>query len=1058
MMLKKILLPILILVSLSQTISAQTGEKQTIDYARDIQPILAENCFACHGVDPETRAQDLRLDIRDAAIDGGAIEPNDPDASSMVDRVYSDDPSTIMPPPESHRKLTAEQKDLLKRWIEEGAEYTTHWSLVAPVKTAAPKTKNEKWVRNAIDRFVLAGLEKTQLQPAAEADARTIFRRLSLDITGLPPATKDLDAFVREYEADSESAMSSWIDKLMDRPSWGEHRARYWLDAARYADTHGMHFDNYREIWPYRDWVIRAFNKNQPFDQFTVEQLAGDLLDSPTTDQLIATGFQRCNMTTNEGGTIDEENRAIYASDRVQTFGWVYLGLTTNCCQCHDHKFDPITMKDYYSLAAFFRNTTEKAKDGNVPDGRGPTIKVPTAEDEARLAQLQPAIAAAMKKTSDYRDSAKDAFDQWQANARREPSPLSTKGLVLNLPLNEGEGEEVESLGATPATFKLPEKIQWKKDGRIGPSLVIQNKKTIEIGDAGDFEFDQEFSYGAWVRSPKNSSGSAMLARMDTGNSFRGWDLYQQDRQYTVHLIDKWPGSALKVRTKRKRVLKDKWQHVFVTYDGSRKIEGIKIYVDGKLEETIHDKNNLADNASLRTKVPTRVGGRHADSLYNNGSVQDVRIYDRTLSEAEVKTLAEQATLGILAVDAAERTEAQRSQLMDFYLENEDPKYGKLAAAAAKLLRQKKAIDKRTPITLVQVEKKGPAKTHLLMRGAYDKKGDEVTAAPPAVLHPLPENAPANRLGLAKWVVDDANPLTSRVTVNRFWQQIFGQGIVASTEDFGIMGTPPSNQALLDWLAVDFRESGWDVKRCFKQILMSSTYRQLAITTPQKLLRDRDNSLLSRGPRFRMDAEMIRDYALSASGLISRKMYGPGTKSYQPDNLWNVVGLPGGDTREYKQDTGENLYRRSLYAFWKRMSPPPNLEIFNAPSREVCTVRRERTNTPLQALVTLNDPQYVEAARVLAENALVASEGMTDAAIEHIALKTVCRRFNEAETKIVQESLQQYRNRYSKNIDAAKQLLAVGSHPQNSQLEASELAAWTMLCNQILNLDEVLNK
>jgi hypothetical protein len=395
---------------------------------------------------------------------------------------------------------------------------------------------------------------------------------------------------------------------------------------------------------------------------------------------------------------------------------------------------------------------------------------------------------------------------------------------------------------------------------------------------------------------------------------------------------------------------------------------------------------------------------------------------------------------------------------MDFYLENEDPGYKKLAAAAAKLVRQKKAIDKRTPITLVQVEKKGPAKTRLLMRGAYDKKGDEVTAAPPAVLHPLPKDAPANRLGLAEWVVDDANPLTSRVTVNRFWQQIFGQGIVASTEDFGIMGTPPSNQALLDWLAVDFRESGWDVKRCFKQMLMSSTYRQLAITTPEKLIRDRDNSLLSRGPRFRMDAEMIRDYALSASGLISRKMYGPGTKSYQPDNLWNVVGLPGGDTREYKQDTGENLYRRSLYAFWKRMSPPPNLEIFNAPSREVCTVRRERTNTPLQALVTLNDPQYVEAARVLAENALVASEGKTDAAIEHIAMKTVCRNFNQTETKIVQESLQQYRDRYSKNVDAAKQLLAVGSHPISSQLEASELAAWTMLCNQILNLDEVLNK
>ena len=1058
MMLKKSLLSFVICFSLAQVVSAQTSEPKAVDYARDIQPILAENCFACHGVDPETRAQDLRLDVREAAIDSGAIEPNDPGASSMIDRVFSENADTMMPPPDSHRKLTAEQKELLKRWVQQGAEYKTHWSLVPPVKPAEPKTKIDTWARNSIDRFVLARLEQAGLSPASEADPNTLFRRLSLDITGLPPSIEDIEAFVKDYKVDSESAMSAWIDKLMNRPSWGEHRARYWLDAARYADTHGMHFDNYREIWPYRDWVINAFNRNQPFDQFTMEQLAGDLLENPTTEQLVATGFQRCNMTTNEGGTIDAENRAIYAADRVQTFGWVYLGLTTNCCQCHDHKFDPLTTKDYYALAAFFRNTTEQAKDGNVPDGRGPTIKVPSVEDKNRLAELKNEIATAMKKAADYRENAKGSFEKWQASVKLESSSVSNKGLVLNLPLNEGEGAEVKSTGDSPVAFKLPEKITWKKDGRIGPSVVIQNKKTIEIGDAGDFDFDQAFSYGAWVWSPKSSSGTAMIARMDTGKSFRGWDLYQQSQQFAAHLIDKWPTNALKVHTKRKTVVPERWQHVFVTYDGSRKIEGIKIYVDGKLEPTNIENNSLKEGASLRTKVPTRVGSRQADSLYNNGSVQDVRIYERELSEAEIKAIGERSTLSILALDAADRTEAQQTHLMDFYLEQNDPKYGELTNAADNLVGEKQAIEKRTPITLVQVEKKGPAMTHILMRGAYDKKGDQVTAAPPAVLHPLPENAPANRLGLAKWVVDEANPLTSRVTVNRFWQQVFGQGIVASTEDFGIMGTPPSNQQLLDWLAVDFRENGWDVKRFFKQMLMSSTYRQAAISTPQKIVSDRDNSLLSRGPRFRMDAEMIRDYALSASGLISRKMYGPGTKSYQPDNLWNVVGLPGGDTREYKQDKGENLYRRSLYAFWKRMSPPPNLEIFNAPSREVCTVKRERTNTPLQALVTLNDPQYVEAARVLAENALVSSVGKTDATIDYIALKTVCRKFSVEETKIVQESLQQYRSQYSKNVEAAKQLLAVGEHQLSSQLEVSELAAWTMVCNQILNLDEVLNK
>ena len=1031
-------------------------------YNRDIRPILADNCFVCHGADSASRKADLRLDRREVAVEFGAIFPGDPDSSELVARITSDDPEYMMPPPETKKALTAGQKDLLKRWIAEGAEYQPHWSYIAPQRPELPAIANEPWVKNTIDRFVLARLDANGLSPAPEAEPKALFRRLHLDITGLPPTPADTDAFVKDYAARGDDALSEWIDRLMNSTAWGEHRARYWLDAARYGDTHGLHFDNYREIWPYRDWVIRSFNSNQRFDQFTIEQIAGDLLPNPTDDQLIATGFQRCNITTNEGGTIDEENLANYAADRVQTFGWVYLGLTTNCSQCHDHKFDPLTTRDYYSLAAYFRNTTQPAKDGNVKEGGGPVVMVPTEADRERWEALPEKIAAATTRRDERREAARGAFGEWLASANADAldEAVSTEGLIVHLPLNEGAGDEAHNLCEGPEKFHATGEVTWVSEGKVGPAPIMKLGGTFDLGDLGGFESKQTFSYGAWVKSSRNGVFGGIIARMDEKGGYRGWDLWQNDRAVSVHIIDVWPDNAIKVSTRNDALNPGQWQHVFATYDGSGKPEGVKIYIDGKQEKLNVDTNTLKADATIRAETPLRVGQRSDTQVFDGGAVQDVRVYTRDLSTEEVKALADLAPLRmILSIPADQRTPDQQAALYEHYLVTRDAEYPVLVEAIARLEAEREAIRARSPVTLVQKERAdSPAMANILMRGAYDKPGDEVEAATPAALHPLPGDAPKNRLGLAMWLVDPANPLTARVTVNRFWQELFGQGIVATPEDFGTRGALPTHPELLDWLAVDFRESGWDVKRFYKQMLMSATYRQAAITTPEKLEKDRDNALLSRGPRFRMDAEMVRDHALCVSGLLSAKMYGPPVKPYQPSDIWNIVGLPGGDTRDYVQDHGENLYRRTIYSFWKRMAPPPNLEALNAPSREVCAVNRERTNTPLQALVTLNDPQFVEAARYLAQQALAQNGGDDAKVVNYLARRVVCRELSEQEQQILLADKADFLAYYQSQPDDAKAFISVGESKVDEKLDAAELAAWSLVSNQIMNLDEALNK
>jgi hypothetical protein len=1044
------------------TPSAPADPEDAVRFNRDVRPILADACYQCHGPDPGGRKAKLRFDREEGffgAREGGpTVVKGKPENSPLYQRIVSKDPEEVMPPPKSHKVLKPAQKEILRRWIVQGATWEPHWAFIKPERPALPVVKNDKWVRNPVDRFILAKLEALGLAPAPEADRRTLARRLSLDLTGLPPEPELVEAYVADAAPD---AYEKLVDRLMDSPRYGEHRARYWMDAARYADTHGLHFDNFRDIWPYRDWIIAAFNRNEPFDQFTIEQIAGDLLPNPTQDQIIATGFHRCNITTNEGGTIAEENLANYARDRVETTSWVWLGLTANCAVCHDHKFDPITTKDFYSLSAYFRNTTQGALDGNVRD-TAPVLLLPKGDDKARYDAIPKELEAAKAVIAERKKLLRADFDKWLETAKAEDwdaevakigAPSFHLPLASSYPLDTIEGvHDGKALVA-----KARGAIQWEDTGRHRLAFHLDGKSPLEIGtDVGGFEKDGARSFGCWVKLPKTYSGSAsILARMDDDDGFRGWDLSAQDGEFTSHLVHHWQDDAIKVVTTGKVAKPGTWQHVFVTYDGSGKAEGFKIFVDGRDIKLKVESNTL--KSTTKTQTPFLVGSRKKSMALSGASVEDLRIYDRKLAPGDVRRLAlEDKARALLAKAPADRKPKEKDEIFDVTVES-DPD---LAAAAGKqtaLEAEQKGIRERASVGYIMEEKKDSMPVaNVLFRGEYDKPRDKVEAGVFKALHPLPADAPKNRLGLARWLAAPENPLTPRVIVNRYWQEIFGTGLVKSAEDFGIMGDAPSHPELLNWLAVEFREH-WDVKKTIRLLVTSATYRQAAVATKEKLDKDPANRLLSRGPRFRMDAEMIRDAALEASGLLSGKIGGPSVKPYQPDGVWDAVGMRESNTKTYKRDSGEALYRRSLYWFWKRMAPPASLEILNAPSREVSCLRRERTDTPLQALVTLNDPQMIEAARVLAEKAL--KGGTDDAARLRVAtMRVLARPLNDKEAAVIGRIRDGLRTHYKEKPEDAKVLIAVGDSKADAALDPAELAAWTMVCNQLMNLDEALNK
>ncbi len=1050
----KSLLALLLACGLAASIT-QAADPAPPEYNRDVRPILSEYCFACHGPDSAARKADLRLDQREAAIGMGAIDPGKPDSSELLRRVHSEDADERMPPPATKKRLSAAQKNTLQRWIAAGAEYQPHWSFLPQQKSEPPKVKDEAWIRSPLDRFVLSKLESAGLKPAPEADRRTLARRVSLDLTGLPPDPRDVEAFVSDTAPD---AYEKLVDKFLASRHWGEHRGRYWLDAARYADTHGIHFDNFREMWAYRDWVIGAFNRNVPFDRFTIEQLAGDLLPDRTLEQQVASGFNRCNITTNEGGIIDEEYLVLYTRDRTETTSAVWMGLTAGCAVCHDHKFDPLSQREFYEMAAFFNNTTQAAKDGNIKD-TPPILFVPRPEDRPQWDDVQRQMAALKQGIEGRKQAARPEFDSWlaQATVEQVASQIPSDGLRLHVPLNEGKGKTVSAIVDGDARELTAETgLAWQDGKRGNKVFSIKAGDTLEIPEAGDFEGDQAFTFSSWVRIPRRNLTGAILARMDNKQGYRGWDIWVEGDRIGTHIVNTWSTDALKVVAKPQLKI-DQWYYVSVVYDGSRKASGVKIFFDGLPQAVDVANDNL--QSTIRTTAPLKIGQRDSGERLAALLLENLRLYDRALSPAEVEHLARADRLiELLGKNADARNDAERNELFDGWLARFDEPSQKLKADLAARLQDEARLRASGTIAHVMQERGAVAMAHILHRGEYDKRRDEVKARTPAMLPPLPEGLPHNRLGFAQWLLRPEHPLTARVTVNRFWQELFGTGLVRTSGDFGVSGELPSHPELLDWLAIHFRESGWDIKQFFKLIVLSNTYRQSAVVTPVKLENDPQNRLLSRGPRFRMDAEMVRDYALSSSGLLVGKLGGPSVKPYQPPGVWEAVAMIGSNTRDYKADQGDNLYRRSLYTFWKRAAPPALMDIFNAPNRETCAVRRERTNTPLQALATLNDPTFVEAARRLAENALLHGGDAGSSRIDYLAQRLLARSFRDDELPVVQASLKHLSDYYEAHAEDARKLISVGESKADASLNPSTLAAWTMLANELMNLDEVLSK
>ena len=1058
---------------LTSTLSSAAPVK-TVDFQREVRPILSDNCFSCHGPDAQTRMAALRLDTRDGAFaprsSGFPIVPGDADASLLYQRVSTHDSAQRMPPAFSKKELTEQQIDLLGRWIEQGASWDQHWSFKAIQPHQPPPVENESWVRGPLDRFVLARLEAEGLAPAPEADKRTLARRVALDLTGLPPDPGTLESFLNDTSATSYEKL---VDKLLASSHWGEHRARYWLDAARYGDTHGIHIDNYREMWPYRDWVIRALNDNKPFDQFTVEQIAGDLLPNPTLDQLVATGFHRCNITTNEGGVIPEEYEAIYAKDRADTTGTVFLGLTVGCATCHDHKFDPIAQSEFYSLTAFFRNTTQYVMDGNVSDPP-PTLVVPSDEDRELWSELRKEAAELKSKIAARAGSVDKRFAEWLAagHHRSLANPLEGSAELLTLVLDENPAVNIQGSRTGIALHQGAVVAEGPHPNQ--PALRFEKESWAELPPL-ELDTDIPFSMALWIYQPKVVGDFTVVGQDDPEDHSRGWSLTIQQRQLTFAMTGEKPAgnkspSPVKILPiNTKRMPPGVWTHIVVTHDGSGERGGLHLYRNGDLVEEQGSEFFAKVEGSIRTDNPLQLGRGFGKSReredpkarhFSGGGIADLRFYNRPITVQEAKVVSLWYVLRSAKDQETNRlNDEQREALRLYYLSVQDSDYRRLVARKQAIDREWREIRRRGGVTHVMQEiPDTKAEAHVLHRGMYDQPRQRVVANTPSALHPMRASFPRNRMGLARWLVDEENPLTSRVIVNRYWQQVFGTGLVRTSDDFGSQGEPPSHPELIDWLAFEFRQSGWDIKQFFRRLVTSSTYRQSARTTPEKLEKDPENRLLSRGSLFRLDGEMIRDYALAASGLLVRKIGGPSVKPYQPAGVWKRVAMPSSNTDVYQRDSGSKLYRRSMYTFWKRSAPPASMDIFNAPTREHATVRRERTNTPMQALVTMNDTQFVEASRYLAQRAMREVGDGFDRRLDFVTTRLLARPFDERERAVAKRTYDGFIGFYGSHAEEAKKLLSTGETPPDEALPPSESAAWTMLASQIMNLDEVLNR
>jgi hypothetical protein len=1027
-------------------VSAPATTAAKVDFNREVRPILSDHCYTCHGPDAQKRKAELRFDRKESALgkaESGEIPivPGSLEKSELIRRITSTDRDEVMPPPKAHKALKPAQVETLKRWVQQGAEWSGHWSY-QPIKVpVVPILSPGGVIHNPIDAFVQARLRAEGLNPAPAEEKQRLIRRVSLDLTGLPPSIAEVDDFLQDT---TPTAFEKVVDRLLQSPHFGERLALPWLDLARYGDTSGYHNDSLRDMWLWREWVVNAFNANMPFSEFTIEQIAGDLLPKPTIQQQVASGFHRNVMTSDEGGIIESEYLNLYVVDRVSTTGATWLGLTIACAQCHDHKYDPITQRDFYQVYAFFNNVPENGKDGVRDRNPKPFLKVPLPDQEKELARLDGEIGTTEKAMKDFNSTLPEKQAAWEKELLSAKNAFP-KAASVRFPL------DVDGQGVSEAGVAVSGTAQGEipvVDGAVAKGFDFKGQSWLEYGDKFGFERDQAFSVAAWIRP--DPAGGTPFGKRDGTEMGGGWDVEFKGFRPIFRLVQKWPSEIIQVEAEKGLPVKV-FSHLVITYDGSGKAAGVRMYVNGDPIKLITSADKLS--GSIKSPAPFRIGRRGGEATPFHGIIDDLRIYARTLPNEEIFHLW---LTSLLETKPELRRPEQKEQILAVFLQKLGTNAGVFAKKIDDFKKAKGGIEKAMPNTMVMSEMDKPRDTFIKVRGSYDQNGDQVTAAVPAFLPQVPLRADKkalNRLDFANWLVSPEQPLTARVTVNRWWAMLFGTGIVKTSNDFGSQGEWPSHPELLDWLAGDFMRD-WNIKRSIKQIVLSATYQQSSRVAPALLARDSENRLLARGPRQRLDAEFIRDNALAIGGILNPVLGGKSIKPSQPEGTWEINEMSG---YRYEKSKGADLYRRGLYVYWRRSTVYPSFITLDAPSREFCVAQRAKTSTPLQSLVLMNDPVFVEAARAFAQRVLKEGGEDNSSRLAFAWRLALARVPSAAEKAVLERTLQLQLANYEKDPESAKKLASVGDLPKATGLNDVQVAAWTAVANVLLNLNETIS-
>ncbi len=1032
---------------------------EKIDFNFHVRPILSDRCYACHGPDENARKSNFRLDIEAtafAALDSlgehFAIVPGNLKKSILADRISSTDPEVIMPPPESKLTLNNYEIEILKSWIAQGAEWKPHWAFQPPVKHSSPQVADEEWAQNSVDLFILSRLEQEGLHPSKEATKEKLIRRLSFDLRGLPPLLPEIEAFTKD---DSPEAYENVVDQFLSEETYGERLAMEWLDLARYADSHGYQDDIERSMWPWRDWVIKAFNNNMPYDKFVSWQLAGDLFPDATYEQKLATGFNRNHKITQEVGVVDEEYRVTYVLDRTSTFSTAFLGLTIECAQCHDHKFDPISQKDFYSLFSFFNSVPEKGRVDYGVEVANPSLPLPQEKIDELKDYVRKLFTSQQTKLQQYASEQwSKGFDTNQMDAARVDVTNLPTGLVAWYPLDFIEEDQLQEIVHGKSANVINELIPIP--GKFSGGLEFMGPNYANLMPIKTFDFTRPFSASIWIKSLDGGIRGPVLASFikDKNTNF----LLEVSNNKDLRV--RWHNGKNKTNLRifsKKTIPQNTWVNIVITHDGSLKSSGVNLYMDGELLEVYEIADDLA--GKLAPSQNLYLGKNDGGSGLVAGQLDELMLFGRTLTGEEVKNLSVYNPLSALLANK-EKSDSDMKRLFYHQLTHHNLQYQEISdRLVGYKIREGRTEDIVTKPTMIMADMDEPRPTFILDRGQYDAPGEtRVHPGTPSAVMAFEESLPKNRLGLAQWLFDAKNPLTARVAVNRYWQMIFGRGIVATPGDFGSQGSLPTHPALLDWLAVEFRESGWDVKELLKTMVMSSTYRQTVVSDKHQQQRDPENIFLARGAQVRLTAEMIRDHALTIGGLMSKQVGGPSVKPYQPKGLWLEVASGNQSLRKYIQDHDDELYRRSLYTFWKRTLPPPSMTIFDAPSREQCTIKRGATSTPMQALVLLNDPQFIEASRVLAARMVTEGGETVEERIAFAFQLATSRLPDRSELRLLLDLFQEEKAEFEANPEDAKKLLSIGEYEIEVGISSVDLAAYSVLANTIMNMTETILK